>query len=507
MGVIIRQSFKSTLITYFGVGLGAINLLIIFPEFLTTEEIGLRDIIVSVAMSLSIFTHLGLHSAMVRFFPYFRDENKQHNGYLLFCLLIATAGLLFFGGLFTLFRNQIVLIFDAKAALFNDYLWLIVPATAFMMYQNILEMWARIHMRIVVNALVREVILRIVLTVLTLAYAYQYISFNGFIISFVLAYALGFLLMLGYIKFMGILYINPRYLSVDRKLMVNMARYSSWMMIGGAGIIINERIDGVMLAWMAGLSLTGIYSISFFMGTIIEMPRRAISQIASSLIAQHWKDEAFEALGKLYKQSSVNQIILGGFLFLLIWSNIDSVFNLIPNGDVFRQGKYVVLFIGLSRLLDMANGCNNEIILNSPYFRFNLGSILFLGFLSVATNYFMIPRYGLVGAAAGSTLSILLFNVLKGGFIWFKLRLHPFSHSTWKLALLIVFSYLVGLLAPNFGSDFLSSVITICLRSMLISSVLLLGVWIWRLSAELLPLYTQLFTRLGILSAMQRLQK
>lgn len=507
MGVIIRQSFKSTLVTYFGVALGAINLLYFFPKFLTAEEIGLRDLVVSIATSLSFFTHLGLHSSMLRFFPYFKDESRQHNGFLLFCLLLATAGLLLFGSLFTLFKAEIMAIFNANAELFNRYVWLVVPATAFIMYQNILEMWSRIHLRIVANALVREVFLRVTLTLLVVAYATELIDFDGFVVGFVGTYALSALFMLGYLKAIGVLYLSPKYLYLKREVLVDMGRYSAWMMVGGAGTIISDRIDGVMLAWLAGLSLTGIYSISYFMGTIIEMPKRAISQISSSLIAQYWKDRDFTPLGRLYKQTGTNQIILGGLLFLLIWSNIDAIFNLIPNGDLYRAGKYVVLFIGLAKLIDMFSSCNNEIILYSPYFRFNLVSIVFLSMVSFGTNYFMIPRFGLVGAAAGSTLSILLFNLAKSGFIWYKLRMHPFSAHSWKILLLLVFTYLCGLLLPEFDRGLVSNLFSITLRSALLALILGFGVWRWQLSDELMPIFTKFFHRIGIFTFMQRLQK
>ncbi|MDP2188250.1 MAG: oligosaccharide flippase family protein [Sphingobacteriaceae bacterium] len=497
MGVIIRQGFKATAVTYFGVALGALNLLFFFPKFLSAEEIGLREIIISVAMSLSIFTQLGLQSAMGRFFPYFKDESRQHNGYLLFCLGMAATGLLVFGGLFYLLRSYVMELFDANAALVNDFLWLVLPVTALMMVQTIFEIWARLHLRIVVNALIREVFLRLSLTLLTLLYAYQHISFEQFMLLFAATYLLAVLILMFYLRHLGVLFLQPKFVRIDPALRPELLRFSLWMMIGGAGVVINERIDGIMLAWLAGLSLAGIYSISFFIGTIIDMPRRAVGQIAGTLVAQQWKDRDFKAMGKLYKQASLNQLILGGLLFVLIWGNIDALFNLIPNGEVYRPGKWVVFFIGISRLIDMANGINSEIILNSPYYRFNLGSILFLGFISFGTNYIMIPIYGLVGAAAGSTLSVLLFNLLKGGFIYQKVGMQPFEKRTLQVILLLFTSYACGYFLPAAEAGFWSSVGSIALRSALMGSLLVLGVWKFRLSDELHALVSTQLGRFG----------
>lgn len=444
MGLVIRQSFKSTLLTYVGVGLGALNLLFFFPRYLNPELIGLRELLLGVALSLSIFTQLGMQSAMSRFFPYFQDEQRQHNGFLLFTLGVVTLGLMGFGGLFLGLQGLWEGLFADKSAAVNAYWGMILPLTGMMMLQNVLEIWARLHYRIVVNALLREIGLRVALTGLTLAYARGLVGWDGFLWGMCASYGVSALLLAGYLHRMGVLYLNPSYVRVRRALRPLMARYSLWMIVGGAGVVINERIDGLMLAWLAGLASTGIYSLSFFIGTIIEMPRRSISQIAGTLITHAWKAKDFQALAQLHRQAALNQMLIGGILLVLVWTQIDAVFELMPNGHVYREGKWVVLWIGLARWFDMSNGVNTEIILNSPYYRFNLISILLLGMISFTANYLLIPVYGLTGAAAGSTLSILLFNLLKGGFLWFRLGIQPFNRQTLKALALLCGVHAVG---------------------------------------------------------------
>jgi len=446
VGLVVRQSFKSTLVTYVGVALGAMNLLYFFPRYLNPELIGIRELLLGVALSLSIFTQLGLQSAMSRFFPYFQDEQRQHNGFLLFSLGVGAVGFLIFGGLFWFLRDFWQSLFAANSPEANRYWWMILPLTALIMLQNILEIWARLHLRIVVNALLREILLRAGLTVLTLAYGHGYLGWDAFLWGICGTYAALVLLLARYLRLMGVLYLDPSRIRVRRALRPLMLRYSLWMIIGGAGVVIAERIDGLMLAWLTGLAATGIYSLSFFVGTIIEMPRRSVSQIAGTLITHAWKSRDYGTLAKLHQQAALNQMLIGGMLLVLVWTHVEALFALMPNGEVYKAGKWVVLWIGLARWFDMSNGLNSEIILNSPYYRFNLASILFLGLVSFGANYLMIPRYGLTGAAAGSTLSILLFNGLKGGFLWFKLRIQPFGRSTLAALLLLVLVYGFGLL-------------------------------------------------------------
>ncbi len=511
MGLVIRQSFKSTLLTYVGVGLGALNLLFFFPRYLNPELIGLRELLLGVALSLSIFTQLGMQSAMSRFFPYFQDHPRQHNGFLLFTLGVVALGLLGFGGLFVGFQGLWEGLFADKSAAVNAYWGMILPLTGMMMLQNVLEIWARLHYRIVVNALLREIGLRITLMGLTLAYAQGMIGWDGFLWGMCASYGVSALLLAGYLHSMGILYLNPAFVRVRRALRPIMARYSLWMIVGGAGVVINERIDGLMLAWLAGLASTGIYSLSFFIGTIIEMPRRSISQIAGTLITHAWKAKDFQALAQLHRQAALNQMLIGGILLILIWTQIDLVFDLMPNGHVYREGKWVVLWIGLARWFDMSNGVNTEIILNSPYYRFNLISILLLGMISFTANYLLIPVYGLTGAAAGSTLSILLFNLLKGGFLWFRLGIQPFNHQTIKALALLLGVYAVGeaMDTLNPTQDHLGEETgihwTLLWRMFYqgtgIASLFVFFLYRWKISPEINGMIDPLFRRIGWLKA------
>ena len=58
MGKLLKQSFWSTIIIYIGVILGFINSIILFPKFLSTEQIGLVRQILSASIMLVPLTTL-----------------------------------------------------------------------------------------------------------------------------------------------------------------------------------------------------------------------------------------------------------------------------------------------------------------------------------------------------------------------------------------------------------------------------------------------------------------
>src|SRR6185295_14724747 len=98
-------------------------------------------------------------------------------------------------------------------------------------------------------------------------------------------------------------------------------------------------------------------------------------------------------LKSLYRKSSLNMTIIGFGIFLLIWTVLPFVFDIMPHPEVMREGSYVVFFLGLSQVWDMMTGVNNEIIIYSKYYRFNLFLTLFLAVTNICANLILIPQY------------------------------------------------------------------------------------------------------------------
>jgi O-antigen/teichoic acid export membrane protein len=241
-----------------------------------------------------------------------------------------------------------------------------------------------------------------------------------------------------------------------------------------------------MLASMTGLEFTGIYSMAFFIAALIELPRRAISQLTATLFAGYWKNEDFPAMQTLFRQVSINQFLLGSLILLLIWVNLDALFFLMPNGAIYTAGRYVVLIIGLTKVVDLLFGGNHEILLNSPAYRFSLIALVFLGVIAFSINYVMIPPYGMNGAAAGTVVSVLLYNSLKSGFIWVRYRLWAFDRKTLYALGLVAALFVLQSLWPTRHLNSLTELLLVSAAKSLLLLVLYIGcLFRWNLSPEI----------------------
>lgn len=471
MGIIIRQSFKSTLVSYIGIAIGMINVLWLMPEFFSPEQIGLFRLLQDIPILIASFMQFGAANIADRYFPKFKTEDGKNNGFLFLLLTYPLLGYFIFLLTYWIFNADIVAIYSSKSPLFTDYMLFLIPLSLFVMYSSIFETYARIHMRIVVPTLVREIILRILFVLLIAGYALQFYSFNFTIVLYVLSYGLALALLVIYTISTMHFFLKPKMDFLDKELVKNIFAFVAFIIPGTAGSLIASKIDTLIIGAELGLAEIAIYNLAFFVGSIVDMPKRALSQISIPIIASAWNRNDLKEIESIYKKSAINQALLGALIFLMIWLNVDSLLALVPKHEIFEQGKYVILFIALGKLADMATGVNSEIIITSIYYRFNLISMVILSVLTVITNLIFIKFYGINGVAFATFLTLFIFNSIKMGFLWMKLGLQPYNWSMLKLIGIFIFIWFAFTFWPQQQETLFVSIALIAIRSICIAII------------------------------------
>ena len=84
MGFVRKDSIIITLLTYFGLVIGYFNKVLLFTNFLTTEQVGLANILIFIASLYAQISALGSINIVFRFFPFFKSNENKHSGFLFF---------------------------------------------------------------------------------------------------------------------------------------------------------------------------------------------------------------------------------------------------------------------------------------------------------------------------------------------------------------------------------------------------------------------------------------
>ena len=424
------------------------------------------------ASLLSSFALLGVSSSAIRFFPYFKSEDGKNNGFFFYLLLLPFIGSIVFISLYYFLREPITDLFIKNSELFVYYFDWVPPFMIFLLYWAVFEVYSILLMRIAVPKLIREIILRLLLVVAYLLYAFDVLDMNGFVACYISVYAISMMLAFLYVSKIGSISLKHNYSFISTDLRKQICSYTMVWMIGALGSNIVSRLDLFMVGSQLGLDYAGIYSIAFYMVAVIEIPSRSIATISSPIASSALKDGDIHAVTQLYRKVSLHQLMVGGFVFLLIWINIDNIFALIPNGEVYSQGKWVVFFLALGKLIEVTLNFGNNLISYSRYYYWGLYFTFFITGIAISLNNWLIPMLGVTGAGVATTLTCLISFSAQQWLVQVKIKTNPISLKLVKLIGLFILVFGVNMLLPKYhvviiDGIYRTVIVSLCLCSLI----------------------------------------
>ena len=435
MGIIKRQTIQSSVYTYAGVAVGFLTQGIFFPNLLSKAQVGLLSLLISLSLVLAQLSNLGTNGTGGRYFPYFRNAERQHNGYLFLTSLTTLIGFaLCVLGLW-LARPWIIQNYQTQSALFVDYYYLLIPLTLFTVYFTVFDNYARLLYDPVTGTVLQQFVQRLLILLAGVVYWLGWVTFSQFLGLWLLAFFLQTVLMILGVARDEALFLRRRFLALDPELRRNLTRYAALTLTTALSSQIILTIDKVMINNTKGLGLeaTGVYSIAANFATVIAVPATALYKVSGALIAESWKVNDLKNIFNIYQKSCLNQLIAGCLVFMGVAANLPNVFRFLPAG--YEAGYYVILWLGLGKLIDMATGVNGIILNTSRYYAYDSLFFVALTFFTIGVNIYLIPRFGINGAAIGGALATLLYNLARTLFVGFAFRMQPF---TWQNLAVVV---------------------------------------------------------------------
>ena len=173
---------------------------------------------------------------------------------------------------------------------------------------------------------------------------------------------------------------------------------------------------------------------------------------------------------RLYQQTALNQLLVGLLIFMIIGINYELIMGLLPTD--YKDSFGIFFLLGLAKLIDMGLGMNGVIIINSKYYKWDTYFSLVLLIVSFVGNVYLIPQYGLYGAALATCIAIIVFNLIKYVFVLLKLRMSPFSSGYFKLVACGVLCYSTNYIIPDLGLEVFDPIIKTILVTLLFCSTL-----------------------------------
>ena len=485
MGIIAKQSIRGTIVTYLGIAVGVVTTFFVLTRFLTTEEIGLTRVLIDAATLFIGLAQLGTNASIIRFYPYFREKgSEEDHGFFFWALVVPFIGFVLFAIIYWACRVPLGAWFGDKSPLFVEYYYFVLPLAFFMLYQTICESTCNVLMHIVVPRAVRELIVRVGLLTIYLLYAFKVLSMDGLVIGLCVNYAVAAMINMLYFFSLKPIRLRPdwTFLRENKALVRRYLTYTGFLLLSAVTTVLAPTLSSFFVTAKMGLDSTGIFAIATYMAVMVSVPSRSVAAIASPQLARAIKEQNREECSHLINQVTRNMLLIGGFILLAMWVNIDLIFHILPNGATFAQAKNVVLILGVSQLILATFTICYTALNYSRFYAFSLFISLALTISALILNNYLVPLYGMNGAALSNLLSYGLYVALTILFVVSLCRIRVIDRRWWAILALLVVLFAINALWCQFAPT-----MNIWADSLLRSAVLIGGGALIAYKAELSP--------------------
>ena len=473
MGIIARQSAKSSLVSMTSTLVGVLATLFIYT--LDLDGYGFTQILLATSILLAPFASLGLSGVVIRFYPNFNQTTEQRASFFSFLMLVSALG----SGLLALIYYSIGIPLlrhlsspDNDFSLYVTYAGPIVWLTVLQLYAGLVEAYTMNFHRITVQTVATTLIPKFILPLIILLYIRLGWGYEELAAALILMRLLVLGLLLLYLYRLGELRFTSRIGAVLRsKQLRELLNYAAYGIIGAIGGKIALQIDTVSLGAYVTKEEVGVYQIIIFAAAVITIPYYALTRIASPILTEALQADNTDKVREIYQRSSLVLGFVGLVIFTGILVSLTDIFRITGKEAAFTGGVLTFVLIGVGKLFDLVGSVNGQIIAYSNLYRFNLVLVVILALLNLVLNYYFIAvlQLGIVGAAAASLIALGVFNLIKAGYIYRKMGIQPLLP---ELSYMIMLSLLLGWFWTVVPLEF-GALLNVIIRSVLTGAVYL----------------------------------
>lgn len=477
-----KQGFYNSIILYTGTALGFVNLAILFQRYLSFEEIGFFSLMIAISLLYAQIASVGISNIILKYFPYYRTDDKRHGGFITFVLLWSIFGFIILTTFFIIFKDSVVSHYRGQkgSSLLVKYYYYLIPVSFLTMFYSVLESVAGTVFKNVLSSFLREVFLRLFTTISVLLIAASLVNYHDFLLIYIAANVLMIIILLINVykgRDFKLGRVSKR-ISADK---VKILKYGIYTVLSSSSFVLIQNLDIMMLtAITKDLKLVGIYYTFFAIAVIISLPSKALSRTSLQIIAQSWAGNDLAKINKIYYKTSVVQMLIGCLLFIGMIANRNLIIVVLHKPE-YANYFNVFIVVGLAFLVDITGGLNGYILNVSKYYKWTTyiigGAVVFCA----AINWILIPKIGVMGAAVAYLLTMFMLNFVYWLFLKVKFNLQPFGKAHLLIIIISLVAIFAGWLLPVLKNVWIDALI----RSVLITFIYIALAYFLKISEDI----------------------
>lgn len=437
MSGLYKKAGGTFILNFFGLGIAFI-FQIVLGRILNPELYGEYTMYLTYSTVFSIITILGMDRNLIKEVARFEGDVTKEKSLLRFStqtsllITIAVAGALFLLRRFIGFSNYGLFLL----------LSMIVIRSMIAILDGYLQGKGNVVQVTLLNSVINNILKMIIFVILILL---NVDSLSAALFSFVLSEIITIFLRTAQISNSLQIKTNSILnLSLEEKR--TFIKYSLTVaLISGIGLML-QNIDKIMISTFLDLNRVGIYKVAQNYVSLI-------SVFVTPFIA-FWP-----VISKLYNENNIGQIesemkrivrivtylvVPMFFIFLFLGNDLLAIFG---ETYVTNEAKLALIILAFSFLIDAISGPIGSILTMTKYAKLALYNNLASLLINITLNFILISRFGVVGVAIATGISIIANNLIS--IIQVKLLLGIFSYDYRNLIQILsmgVVNYLLGVI-------------------------------------------------------------
>jgi len=269
-----------------------------------------------------------------------------------------------------------------------------------------------------------EILIYVLWLIITLISIYFGYGNNALILSMVFAQVI--VILIYFIKNSDWMIFSPK---ISVKFWGNLHREIlkfSWpLMLASMILILINHIDILMLGFYMDNRAVGIFSVALRISNTGVIILNSLNLVFGPLIRQLHQRKEYLKLSKIYK--NVTKMLLASILifYTIVYFFSSELMGIF--GQDFEGEVMVLYLISFGNIINMSVGSAGLLLNMTGHPKYNLFTNIFVCVANIILNAIMIPRFGIIGAAIATAISIAMVNILRLIIIYRKEKLFPYN--------------------------------------------------------------------------------
>ena len=230
------------------------------------------------------------------------------------------------------------------------------------------------------------------------------------------------------------------YSGLERKLLV----FSAPLMLTNVVTYLNGRTELLVLGIFLAADAVGVYNAAVRLAGLGLIVLTAFNAIFSPVISDLHNRGQEAQLSTLFKLVTRWIFTAAMPIFLVQMLFAPQIMGLF--GPEFQVGAQALRLLSIGQLVNFATGAVGVMLIMSGRSNIAFINSVVMLIVALALDFWLVPVYGLMGAAVAGAFVIISVNIIRLGQVWFLMGMQPYSRAFFKPLVAALPALAVGLM-------------------------------------------------------------